>query len=169
MRITSVMATTLVSCATLLASPDISAAATREHRPANGCSSDVAAAFTWWVGKWNYSVPKFDPGTSTVAAADGGCALTEAFVDRTGQQQHTTIRYDSTAHTWKRHVVDPFRTYDSAGSFASDGSISFYETPSQRESYRPADRDHVHFVGESSGDGGKTWKVDFDATYTRQP
>jgi hypothetical protein len=169
MRITTATATTIFSGAALLASLDISTAANHGLRPANACSSDVASTFTWWVGKWNYAVPKFDPGTSTVIAADGGCALTEAFVDRTGQQQHTTIRYDSTAQTWKRHVVDPFRTYDSAGSFASDGSISFYETVSQRESYRPADRDHVHFVGESSTDGGKTWKVDFDATYTRQP
>src|SRR6185437_3774854 len=69
---------------------------------------------------------------------------------------------------WKRVVVDPFRTYASTGVFAPDGSISFYETPTDRETYRPADGDHVHFIGEKSTDGGHTWRVLFDATYARQ-
>jgi hypothetical protein len=39
---------------------------------------------------------------------------------------------------------------------------------SSREHYHPSDHDHVHFIGESSRDGGKTRAVDF-ALYTRQP
>lgn len=132
------------------------------------CPQGVGVTFAWWVGTWDYSVPGYDPGTSTVTASSGGCALAEAFVDRTGQQQHTTIQYDSTGHQWKRVVVDPFRTYNSTGNFASDGSIAFYETPTDRESYHPTDQTHVHFIGESSKDGGKSWQVLFDATYTRR-
>jgi len=133
------------------------------------CPADAAAAFAWWAGKWSYFIQGFDPATSTIAATNGGCTLAEAFVDRSGAQQHTTIQYDTVGKQWKRHVVDPFRTYDSAGRFASDGSIAFYETPTSRESYRRTDNDHVHFIGESSKDGGATWKVDFDALYTRTP
>jgi hypothetical protein len=145
------------------------AATTSTNESVAACSTDIAATFAWWIGQWSYAVPHYDPGTSNVTASNGGCTLAESFVDRTGGQQHTTIQYDAVAHTWKRHVVDPSRTYDSAGNFARDGSIVFYETTVERETYRPTDRDHVHFIGESSKDGGKTWIVTFDATYSRQP
>lgn len=53
-----------------------------------------------------------------------------------------------------------------------DGSIVFFETAAERESYRPTDGMHVLFTGESSSDGGKTWKLLFGATYatyTKRP
>jgi hypothetical protein len=105
---------------------------------------------------------------STVTAGADGCSLTEEFVDIHQQRQHTTITYDAKEHRWERVVVDPFWTYHSTGVFAADGSISFYETPGDRETYRPTDADHVHFIGEKSTDGGQTWRVLFDATYTRR-
>jgi hypothetical protein len=145
------------------------AAAAPASAPRAGCPSAAAAAFAWWVGSWNYTVPGYDPGTTTVSATNGGCALHEEFVDVHGAKAHTTIEYDATAKQWKRTVTDPFRTYRSTGTFASDGAIAFYETPADRETYRPVDHDHVHFSGEKSGDGGKSWKVLFDATYTRRP
>jgi hypothetical protein len=125
--------------------------------------------FSWWPGHWDYATPGYDPGVSVVADSDGGCVLKEEFVDTHGQKQHTTIRYDADAKHWQRRVIDPFRTYDSNGSFASDGSIAFYETPTDRETYWPADSNHVRFTGEKSEDGGRTWKVLFKATYTRRP
>ncbi len=30
--------------------------------PTIACASSDAAAFAWWPGTWNYSVPHFDPG-----------------------------------------------------------------------------------------------------------
>lgn len=132
------------------------------------CAAAQAATFGWWAGTWAYSVPGFDPGTTTVTASNGGCTIQEAFVDIHNMQAHTTIQFDSAGKQWKRTVTDPFRTYQSAGTFASDGSIAFYETTTERESYRPTDPTHVHFIGESSTDGGKTWKVQFDATYTKK-
>lgn len=148
---------------------DVSALPAAPASTAAACPALVAAAFSWWVGRWGYFIRGYDPGTSTITATDGGCVLNEAFLDVTGGQQHTTIRYDTLSHRWKRHVVDPARAYDSEGDFAADGSIAFYETPIARESYRPTDHDHVHFVGESSSDGGRTWTVTFDALYTRRP
>ena len=68
----------------------------------------------------------------------GVCSPKRSSIAR-GAQQHTTIQYDSVGKQWKRHVVDPFRAYDSTGQFASDGSIAFYETTVSRESY-PAER-----------------------------
>ncbi len=158
---------TMCSCASGTSSPAAPSGSTGGNTAA--CSADVAATFSWWVGTWGYFIQGFDPATSTITASNGGCTLAEAFIDRTGGQQHTTIQYDTTGHQWKRHVVDPSRTYDSVGQFASDGSIAFYETPTARESYRPTDLNHVHFIGESSSDAGKTWIVSFDALYTRQP
>jgi hypothetical protein len=155
---------TMCSCSSAGATP---ASPTGDNAAA--CPDGVATTFAWWVGNWSYFIQGFDPATSKITASNGGCTLAEAFVDRTGGQQHTTIQYDPVGHQWKRHVVDPVRAYDSAGQFASDGSIAFYETTTARESYRLTDHDHVHFIGESSKDGGKTWTVDFDALYTRQP
>lgn len=134
----------------------------------SACGDAPRDEFSWWPGVWNYSTPGFDPAVSTVTASPDGCTLTEEFVDIHQQRQHTTIRYDATERRWKRVVADPFRTYASTGVFAPDGSISFYETPTDRETYRPADGDHVHFIGEKSTDGGHTWRVLFDATYARQ-
>lgn len=136
--------------------------------PRTACADAPRDDFSWWPGVWNYSTPGYDPAMSTVTASADGCTLTEEFVDIHQQRQHTTIRYDAKEHRWKRVVVDPFRTYASTGVFAPDGSISFYETPTDRETYRPADGDHVHFIGEKSTDGGRTWRVLFDATYARR-
>ena len=158
-----------VACSCSASSPTTSPVQPTTNASGGSCPAAVAATFSWWVGKWGYFIQGYDPGTSTVTATNSGCALAEAFVDRSGAQQHTTIQYDSLSKQWKRHVVDPFRAYDSVGQFASDGSIAFYETTASRESYRPTDKDHVHFVGESSKDGGKTWSVDFDALYSRTP
>jgi hypothetical protein len=139
------------------------------HSASAQCAETQRSSFAWWVGSWNYSVPGFDPGVTTVAAKNGGCGLQEEFVDRGGQEAHTSLEYDVSTGEWRRVVVDPFRTYNSAGKFASDGSIAFYETPTDRESYRPVDNNHVRFVGEKSDDNGKTWRVLFDATFTRRP
>lgn len=150
----------------------LGSATTVKSRPLQAsikCPAAQATAFAWWVGTWNYSVPGFDPGVTTVTTTNGSCSLKEEFVDSHNQLAHTSILYDSTVKQWKRTVTDPFRTYNSAGVFAADGSIAFYETPTDRETYRPVDRNHVHFGGESSSDGGKTWKVLFDATYVRRP
>lgn len=134
----------------------------------SACADAPKDEFSWWPGVWNYSTPGYDPAVSTVTASVDGCILTEEFVDIHQQRQHTTIRYDAQEHRWKRVVVDPFRTYASTGAFAPDGSISFYETRTDRETYRPADPDHVHLIGEKSTDGGHTWRVLFDATYARR-
>lgn len=136
--------------------------------PHSACADAPGDAFHWWPGTWDYATPGYDPAVSTVTASTDGCTFTEEFVDVHQQRQHSTIQYDTTAHRWRRVVVDPFRTYRSTGVFAADGSISFYETPGDRETYRPADADHVHFLGERSTDGGRTWRVLFDATYTRR-
>ena len=133
------------------------------------CTPAQAATFAWWVGSWNYTVPGFDPGVTTVTATNGGCTLQEEFVDVGNQKAHTTIQFDSTSRQWKRTVTDPFRTYKSTGTIGPDGSIAFYETTTDRETYRQTDATHVHFSGESSSDGGKTWKLLFDATDTRRP
>lgn len=136
--------------------------------PLPTCADAPSGDFSWWPGVWNYSTPGYDPAVSTVTASADGCSFTEEFVDIHQQRQHTTIRYSAKDHRWERVVVDPFRTYHSAGVFAPDGSISFYETPGDRETYRPADADHIHFIGETSSDGGHTWTVLFDATYVRR-
>jgi hypothetical protein len=133
------------------------------------CTAAVAATFAWWIGAWDYTVPGFDPGVTTVTPGSGGCALQEEFVDVHGRQSHTTIQFDETTQKWRRSVTDPFRTYLSTGVFAPDGSIAFYETPTDRESYRPTDATHVRFFGETSTDGGVTWRLLFDATDTRRP
>ncbi|MEP6494266.1 MAG: hypothetical protein ABJF01_16405 [bacterium] len=133
------------------------------------CTTAQAATFAWWVGTWDYAIPGFDPGVTTVTASNAGCSLQEEFVDIHNMKAHTTISFDSTTQKWKRTVADPFRTYNSTGTFATDGSIAFFETTTDRESYRPTDKTHIHFTGESSSDGGKTWKLLFDATYTKRP
>ncbi len=137
--------------------------------PSIACPASDAAAFAWWPGTWSYSVPHFDPGVTTVTATSGGCVLHEEFVDIRDNKAHTTIEYDAAARIWKRTVTDPFRTYHSTGTFSPDGTIAFYETLTDRESYRPIDHDHVRFFGEKSTDDGKTWTLLFDATYSRRP
>ncbi len=81
--------------------------------------------------------------------------LQEEFIDIHDNKAHTTIEYDAAAKQWKRTVTDPFRTYHSTGTFATDGTIAFYETPTDRESYRPIDHDHVRFFGEKSTDAAR--------------
>jgi hypothetical protein len=144
------------------------AAAGRHPQGSDSLGSCPAKEFSWWPGRWDYATPGYDPGVSVVTDSEGGCLLKEEYVDTHGQKQHTTIHYDAPTKRWERLVVDPFRTYHSSGSFAPDGSIAFYETPTDRETYRPADADHIHLIGEESKDGGRTWKLLFDATYTRR-
>jgi hypothetical protein len=131
------------------------------------CPAEEQAAFAFWEGTWDYSVPGFDPAVSVFTRTNNGCQLDEQFVDIGGQKQHTTITWDADAQVWKRHVVDPFRSYSSQGHF--DGAtIHFFETATARESYQLKDPTHLRFFGESSSDGGTNWSLLFDATYTKR-
>ncbi len=145
------------------------ASAVRPPETSASCTPALASQFAWWAGTWDYAIPGYDPGVTTVTPSEDGCQLQEEFVDVGNKQAHTTILFDPGSQRWKRLVADPFRTYRSSGVFAPDGSIAFYESPTERETYRPADHDHVHFLGESSKDGGKSWKIVFDAIFTRRP
>jgi hypothetical protein len=151
---------------------EIGLAAPRPRAPVlalrSACPQAPSGGFSWWSGIWDYSTRGYDPAVSTLTASADGCTFTEEFVDIHQQRQHTTITYDAKGRRWERVVVDPFRTYHSNGVFAADGSIAFYETPGDRETYRPTDAAHVHFIGEKSTDGGHTWRVLFDATYARR-
>jgi len=133
------------------------------------CTPAQAASFAWWPGTWDYASQGREPGVTTVTVSNSGCQFQAELVDAKKQQTSTTIIFDPGSQRWKRLVADPTRTYRSSGVYAPDGSISFYESPTARETYRPTDHDHVRYFGEFSKDGGKSWKIVFDASFTRRP
>lgn len=141
--------------------------AVRRATVSGPCPAEAAREFSFWAGRWNYSVPGYDPAVNAVTSEAGNCVWNEQWVDSGGHEQRTLIVYDPEQRLWQRTVIDPFHRYTSRGRF-SDGAIGFVESATERETYRPVDADHVAFFGEHSDDGGRTWRETFRAIYTRQ-
>lgn len=133
--------------------------------------------FDFFIGEWDVQgVAGTPPATNSIQLVTGKCILFENYVNGPYSGKSFSY-YDSTLGKWRQTYVDS--TGSSAmfvGEYA-DGAMRFEGESHQRTG--PASSrirmtlfnqgpDRLRQLGETTNDGGKTWTVSYDLTYTRK-
>jgi len=155
------------------ASPDSAGRA-----PAKPCSAPEYRQFDFWIGDWQVTTPDGRvAGTNTIEPLLGGCALQEHWRGGAGGAGTSLSFYDAASGQWHQTWVSAQGGLLQLDGGIEDGKMVLTgERPSlqdqgtavlHRISWEQRDADHVHQLWEASSDGGKTWTVVFEGTYTR--
>jgi len=150
-------------------------------QPAPTPCADVAERhrFDFWIGEWEVTTQGGTRvGSSVVQSVSGGCALLENWTNARGGQGKSLNAFNPAVGQWQQYWIGQdgnpteFRESTWAG-----GSIVFRaHTPAtakspateSRLSFTPVDSSTVQQHGESSTDGGKTWKTTYLFVYHRR-
>jgi hypothetical protein len=152
----------------------VPAAASRAPTP---CANEPERhRFDFWIGEWDVTTPNGNPaGSSVVQSVSGGCALLENWTSMNGGHGKSLNAYNPDIHQWQQYwigqdgKVAEFRSSEFDGKslvfFIKDGA-----KPNSilRLSFTPRDSATVRQHSESSSDGGKSWKTQFDLLYHRK-
>lgn len=133
--------------------------------------------FDFWVGNWDvYGKGGALVGHSHVDLILGNCVVSENWTDMTGGEGKSYNKYNAPLKRWEQYWVDQYgATTFYVGNlegpnmvYLADGFSPTGVAQKQRLTFFPLGPDKVRQFGESSDDGGKTWKVAYDLTYIRQ-
>jgi hypothetical protein len=139
------------------------------------CTGPEYRQFDFWVGEWDVrgaqnKDPKKPPSHSRISIINGGCAVREEYKTPTGYEGTSLNYYDAKTRKWKQFWMDNQGQPVTQVGGMSDGSMTLNEVPDGdnrgRTTWTPLDGGNVRQLWEKSTDGGKTWKVVFDGTYT---
>ncbi len=136
--------------------------------------------FDFWLGEWNVGPTTGQPDDGTRAFSReekiiGGCVLLENYEEPGGYSGKSLNFFDPVREKWRQMWVDSGgNTSEFEGSFTG-GAMRFEgesHTASGKRVFRrltftPLSPDSVRQRSEASPDG-KTWKVNYDYTYTRR-
>lgn len=147
--------------------------------PATGpCVTPAHRQFDFWVGNWKVSKPDGKPaGANRITSILGGCALREEWTGASGTRGTSLNMYDEGAKKWRQTWVDDGGTALlltgelSGGKMVLQGDTAGEggQTVRQRITWTPLSDGRVQQLWDSSGDGGKTWKTEFDGIYAPVP
>jgi tetratricopeptide (TPR) repeat protein len=135
----------------------------------------------YWIGEWEVrgvnAPPQAPPSTSVIAKVHSGCVILETY-NAPGYAGQSFNIYDRSKGQWHQTWVDTTGGLHEYWGGPKDGSIiyegSIPPAPGQKErsqtrmSLLKIGPDTVRQLGETSADGGKTWQVAYDLTYTRK-
>ena len=147
-----------------------------------GCTGRTANhRLDFWLGDWLvYAAGSLD-GTSHIVSILGGCAVQEEWSDITGYQGRSWFYVDPSTGRLKQ-VWLTSRAYQFGGTLEKSelpggvsGSVRFQGTLLEESGRRTLDRttltlqvdETVRQVIEVSRDDGRTWAVQYAATYRR--
>ncbi|HKU28390.1 MAG TPA: hypothetical protein VJQ54_23175 [Candidatus Sulfotelmatobacter sp.] len=149
----------------------------------NPCSLPEQGQLDFWVGDWDLTWPgqkanEIGHGTNSIKRILDGCVVQENFSG--GESMHlrgsSVSTFDSRSNRWKQTWVDNEGGYlDFVGEFKGGQMIL------QREAMRPNGSkvlqrmvwknitpNEFDWSWEASGDGGKTWQVNWPIHYKRK-
>jgi hypothetical protein len=178
-----VMSATTIAFSAAVAAPQSapgSAAVKGEKQsPPAPCMSDSnARRFDFWVGEWDVT-PAGDTtvvGHSVVQIVSGGCALLENWTASNGSQGKSLNSYNTGLGRWQQYWVGQGGGTTEYRESRWNGKTLVFIAHSrnakgsfeQRLSFTPLDSSTVRQLGETSTDGGKSWKVGYDFHYHRK-
>lgn len=146
---------------------------------AKPCSSPESRQLDFWVGEWDVRTTDGgqEAGKSRVERILGGCVVAENWTGRTrtGTYEGKSFNtYRADLRQWEQVWVDELGTFAVFRGVWRDGALRY----EQEEGGKPGMTSRMTFfalptgtvrqLGESSSDGGKTWKATFDLTYRRK-
>lgn len=138
--------------------------------------SPQARQFDFWIGEWDVQAGGQAAGTNSVQLILGDCVVFENWSGAGGGSGKSFNFYNATLGKWQQTWVDDRGgVLQFIGEF-KDGAMRFQgETLApkgnkvmHRLTFFPLAADRVRQLWEQSSDGGKTWNVAFDGTYTRK-
>lgn len=147
-------------------------------RPAP-CSQPEHRQFDFWIGEWDVTAPNGRrAGTNRIRAIGGGCALQEEWRGASGGTGTSLNIFDAATGRWHQTWVGndglllqldggmKGESMELAGATAgANGARTLHRIRWTPLGGQPA---RVRQLWESSTDGGRTWLVAFDGTYTRK-
>ena len=142
---------------------------------AKRCADPSRRQFDFWVGVWDVTTPDGSvAGSNTIEKASEGCALVERWSGARGGRGTSLNFYESATRQWVQIWVDNdgevLRLSGGLqqGCMVLSGALSSNGAARQRITWTPLGTGRVRQLWESSADGGRTWKTEFDGTYTRR-
>lgn len=152
--------------------------ATRNQKP---CAySAENRQFDFWVGEWDVvdAASGITAGSSRIEKALGECVIWENWTSaNTNYAGKSYNVYDSALKRWEQFWVDNIGGTISFYGGLKDGVMDFYTDEIAQPDGTKLKRhlqffnlspDKVRQFSQGSTDGGKTWKVEYDFTYTRK-
>ena len=148
-----------------------------QSRPAAppSCTAPEHRQFDFWVGDWVVHNPKGQQvGTNRIEKIENGCGLQESWRATGGGTGRSLNLYRPVTKTWTQAWVGGGGVLVLEGAF--DGKQMRLEGESigakgarlrDRITWSPLDGEKVRQLWEQSADGGKSWTVAFDGTYSR--
>lgn len=140
------------------------------------CAAPEHRQFDFWIGEWSVTLPTGKAaGRNRISAILGGCALREEWTGASGSHGTSLNAFDAASKKWRQTWVD-----DSGmvllleGGLQNEKMVLQGELPGddgkpakQRITWTPQADGSVRQHWESSTDGGKSWKTEFDGTYRK--
>lgn len=133
--------------------------------------------FDFWVGEWDVRNPQGQQaGTNSVQLILGDCVVFENWTGARGGQGKSFNVYNAATGKWQQTWVDNSGSVlELSGDYKDDRMHFTGETRGrdgkvtlERLTFTKISNDKVRQFWEQSKDGGKTWTVAFDGTYTRK-
>lgn len=135
----------------------------------------------YWIGEWDVrginQPPQVPASRSVITKIHDGCVILETYTAPGYAGQSFNI-YDRSKQQWRQTWVDNKGGLHEYWGGPKDGSIVYEGSipPAPGQSGRSQTRmsllkvgpDTVRQLSETSSDGGKTWQVAYDLTYTRR-
>jgi hypothetical protein len=155
------------------AASDPPAQATPAAKP---CTAPAHRQFDFWLGDWDVTTPDGKPaGHNRITLILGGCALREEWTGASGTHGTSLNMFDDGARKWRQTWVDDGGTVLLlTGEFKGGKMVLEGDSPAaggasvrQRIAWTPLSAGRVRQLWDSSADGGKSWKIEFDGTYTK--
>ena len=148
---------------------------------ANPCSTNpVYRQFDFWIGNWEvFALNGKKAGESRIERLLDSCVIQENWTSSQGGYSGKSYNsYNAATGKWQQYWVDNKGgvTSYTDGRFENNKMVFLTESQPQpdgtnkiqRLSFYHLSDDHVRQHGESSLDGGKTWKTDYDLSYKRK-
>lgn len=157
--------------APLASDPGFLAYVEGQRRAFHPCRYDDAyRALDFWIGDWTVTNPQGQTaGTSRIEKVVDGCAILENWTDTHGGSGKSFTSYDAMTKHWDQHWVGSGGAVTEYLGSAHDGAIVMIAsgpTGSTRLTFSKLPDGKVRQLFEGSTDGGATWTIGADLTYT---
>jgi hypothetical protein len=146
----------------------------------SGCNSAQSHQFDFWVGRWSVSPaahPEVHLADSLIEKVYRGCGVRENWMPLSGAGGGSLNSYVPAEDAWRQTWIDSSGArVDFKGGMEGSAMVLTgvwpqpgHPTQLTRMTYTPAADGSVRQAGETSDDGGKTWRPGFDLIYRRAP
>jgi hypothetical protein len=148
------------------------------------CSGPEYRQFDFWIGQWEaFGVKGQKAGDSKISLMLDSCTILEEWTSTSVQNGlryagKSYNMYNSAKKRWQQYWVDNtggiteyFNGHYENGKMivqTENEKINDSTYKIQKMTFFDLGPDKVRQFGESSADGGKTWKTDFDLEYRRK-